>query len=168
MLDATDPARAQAGLGVKTQALMESFNGLLARVAGLTVLQAVYDFAVKGGAQGDIALGTIPAGTIILGGVVKVLTPLGSGGSATAALKAEAANDLVNAAAISGAPWSTAGRKSVIPVFTGVSSVETTVARSLSLTVATADLNAGKFVVTLFCVPNAVAADALVAATLDD
>jgi hypothetical protein len=51
---------------------------------------------------------------------------------------------------VSGAPWSTTGRKSVIPVFTGASTVKTTVARALSIAVAVQALTAGKFRVVLF------------------
>lgn len=113
-----------------------------------------YDFAVDGGVQGTLTLRTndseIPSGAVILGGYVKNKTVPTSGGAATIAVQAEAANDIVNAAAISGAPWSTTGRKSIIPVFTGATSVETTAARNPKIVIATADLTAGKFDVVLF------------------
>jgi hypothetical protein len=115
---------------------------------GLGMAEATYSFAVNGGAVGDITLtqgDTIPSGAIILGGLVEVTTALTSGGAATVAIKVEGAGDIVAAAAISGAPWSTTGRKSVIPVFTGATSVKTTAARSIVATVATAALTAGVF-----------------------
>lgn len=170
LLESYDPLFADLGLGTKLQAQGDGFNSLLTRLGGLLVVQATYDFAVQGGAVGDIVLpgGAIPAGTFILGGVAKVLTALGSGGSATAALKAEAAGDIIAATVISGAPWSTTGRKSVVPAFTGATIVETTVARNLVLSVAVAALNAGKLSVTLFCVANAAALDALVVKTVND
>lgn len=117
-----------------------------AGAAALKWVRARYDFAVEGGAVGTIALlGTtaIPSGAVVLGGFVDVITPPTSGGAATLALQVEAAGDLVAAAAISGAPWSTAGRKSVIPVFTGATSLKTTAARDVSAVVATAALTAG-------------------------
>lgn len=117
-------------------------------VAGMKWVRARYDFAQDGGAVGAILLmgGTfLPSGAVILGGYVEVVTPPTSGGAATIALQIEAANDLVNAAAISGAPWSTAGRKSVIPAFTGATSLKTTAARDISAVVATAALTAGVF-----------------------
>lgn len=119
----------------------------------LKVVRARYDFAVDGGAVGDIDLGgNIPANSVILGGFVEVDTAITSGGSATVAVKVEGANDIVNAAAVSGAPWSTTGRKSVIPVFTGATTVKTSAARKVTATVATAALTAGAFDVVLFYV----------------
>jgi hypothetical protein len=85
----------------------------------------------------------IPANAIILGGLVEVDTAVTSGGAATVAVQVEAANDIVNAAAVSGAPWSTTGRKSVIPAFTGATSVKTTQARPIAVVIAAATLTAG-------------------------
>jgi hypothetical protein len=107
-----------------------------------------YDFAVEGGAIGTIGLAgatIIPLGAVIMGGFVDVITPPTSGGGATIAIQVEGANDIVNAAAISGAPWSTTGRKSVIPAYTGATSVKTTAARDISAVIATATLTAGVF-----------------------
>jgi hypothetical protein len=77
----------------------------------LKMWKGSYDFAVDGGAVSTITLrsddGDIPNGSVILGGYADVQTILASSGSATAALQAEAANDVVNAAAFGGAPWST-------------------------------------------------------------
>lgn len=104
-----------------------------------------YDFAVDGGGVGTIVISAekLPANAIVLGGVVEVDTPPTSGGAGTLAVGSEAAGDLVAAAAVSGAPWSTAGRKSIIPVFTGASSVKMTQARDVVVTIATAALTAG-------------------------
>jgi hypothetical protein len=117
---------------------------------GLKVARAKYAFATEGGAQGAINLGvTIPSGAVILFGYLDVQTaPTGTG--ATIAISVEAANDIVTAAAISGAPWSTTGRKSIIPVATGATSVKTTQARAVTATVGTADLTAGIFEVVLY------------------
>jgi hypothetical protein len=106
-----------------------------------------YDFAVDGGAVGTITITAqkIPANAFVLGGLVEVDVVPTSGGSATIAVQVEAANDTVNAAAISGAPWSTTGRKSVIPVFTGATTLKTTAARDISIVIGTAALTAGVF-----------------------
>lgn len=118
-----------------------------------------YDFAVDGGAIGTITLrsaggavigNTLPAGSIVTGGYIEVDTALTSGGAATVAVTAEAAGDTLVAAAVSGAPWSTTGRKSIVQAFTGVTSVKTTVGRSMTMTIATATLTAGKFRVVVF------------------
>lgn len=123
-----------------------------ARVRSLQI-RANYDFAVDGGAVGTITLRgqAVPSGATILGGYVEVATPLTSGGAATAGLQAEAAGDLVAAAVVSGAPWSTAGRKSIVPAFTGATSLRTTAARSVQMVVAVAALTAGAFSVVLIC-----------------
>lgn len=118
-----------------------------------------YDFAVDGGAIGTITLrsasgavigNTIPNGSVITGGYIEVDTALTSGGAATVAVTAEGAGDTLAAAAVSGAPWSTTGRKSITPAFTGVTSVKTTAARGLTMTIAAATLTAGKFRVVVF------------------
>jgi hypothetical protein len=127
-----------------------------ANFGGLRTARADYDFSVDGGAVGTLGLigsAAIPSGAVIVGGYVDVQTALTSGGSATVAIQVEAANDVVNAAAVSGAPWSTTGRKNVIPAFTGTASLKTTQARDISLVIATAALTAGKFTVYLFYVP---------------
>ena len=130
------------------------YTGGYPRVTALKAIRARYDFAVDGGAVStiDLTSESIPANAIILGGFIEVDTVLTSGGSATVALNSEGAGDLLAAAAISGAPWSTTGRKSVIPVFTGATTVKTTAARKVQATIATAALTAGVFDVVLFYV----------------
>lgn len=109
-----------------------------------------YDFAVDGGAVGSIVISAerLPAGVIVLGGLIEVDTAI-VGAGASLALQAEGAGDLIAAAAVSGAPWSTTGRKSVIPVFTGASSLKTTQARDVVAVVSAAVLTAGVFDVLL-------------------
>lgn len=118
-----------------------------------------FDFAVDGGAVSTITLRSpravstgndIPAGSVIEGGYVEVDTGFTSGGAATLAASLESAGDLVAATVVSGAPWSTTGRKAVIPVFTAAASVKTTVKRSITVTVAVAALTAGAGRVVLF------------------
>lgn len=129
------------------------YTGGYPRAAQISVVRGRYSFATDGGAQGDINLtaqALIPPNAIILGGFIEVDTAITSGGSATVAVKVEGGGDILAAAAIGGAPWSTTGRKSVIPVFTGATTVKTTAARRIVATVATADLTAGAFDVVLF------------------
>lgn len=119
--------------------------------SGFDIARARYDFAVEGGAVGPINLSTaqLPLGSIIFGGMVEVITPV-VGSGASLALSVEGANDLIAAAAVSGAPWSTAGRKSVVPAFTGATTLKTTAARNIVATVSAAGLTAGVFDVYLF------------------
>lgn len=120
------------------------------------VATGMYDFAVDGGAVGDITLrgGTLPSGAIIIDSLIDVDTALTSGGAATVAIKAESAADINAADAISGAPWSTTGAKRGDLTAT-TAPVKTTAARTLAATVATAALTAGKFNVYVFYVEEA-------------
>lgn len=129
------------------------YRGGFPRATPMYTVRGRYDFAVDGGAVGDIDLTStamIPVNAVILGGFIEVDTALNSGGSATVALKAEGAADLLAATAFGSSPWSTTGRKSVIPVFTGATALKTTAARKIQATVATAALTAGVFDVVLF------------------
>lgn len=106
-----------------------------------------YDYSVHGGAVGDILTGLrIPKGAVIQNVFADVLTAATSANStATIALKAETANDLFTAAAVSGAPWSTTGRKQGIPDFATVSDYKkTTVEREVTLSIAVEALSGGK------------------------
>lgn len=128
------------------------YTGGYPEAAPLKVARGRYNFATDGGAQGDIDLtrtAQIPANAVILGGFVEVDTAV-VGSGASVAVKVEGAGDIVAAAAVSGAPWSTTGRKSVVPVFTGATTVKTTAARKIQATVSAADLTAGAFDVVLF------------------
>ena len=100
----------------------------------LKVWQGDYSFAVDGGSKdAPIVLrsndGPLPIGSYVIGGILDVATALDSGGSATAALHVNGANDLVTATAFGSAPWSTTGNKSLIPVATGATAIELTAAR---------------------------------------
>ena len=114
---------------------------------------ALYDFAVDGGAVGDIALrgDQIPASAVIVDTLIVVDTAVTGGGSATLALKAESAADLQAAAAVTGAPWSTTTPKRASLTATSAP-VRTTAARTPTATVATAALTAGKFTVVVWYV----------------
>lgn len=126
------------------------------KIEGTTNPKAVvgeYDFAVDGGAIGSITLrgdNTIPAGSVITGGFLEVDTLFTTGTGATMAINVESAGDIIAATVVSGAPYSTTGRKSIIPAATGATSVKTTVPRSIVATIATGTVTAGKGRVVLF------------------
>lgn len=131
------------------------YTGGYPQATAVQVARGRFDFAVDGGAIGDIDLTSstqIPALAVVLGGFIEVDTILASGGSATVALKTEGAADLLAATAFGSSPWSTTGRKSIIPVFTGATTVKTTAARKLQATIATATLTGGAFDVVVFYV----------------
>lgn len=121
------------------------YTGGFPRASEIKVIRGRYDFSVDGGAVGDINISAeqIPANAYILRGFVQVDTAVTSGGSGTLAIKTEGAGDIVAAAAVSGAPWSTTGFKDVVPDATGTTVVLTTAARYIVATIATADLTAG-------------------------
>lgn len=110
--------------------------------------RAFYDFAVDGGTVGTLALrgDGIPTGAIIYDVVIDVQTAPTSGGAATIGISSEGASDLQSAAAISGAPWSTATPKRGTLTATSTP-IKTTAARSIAAVIGTAALTAGKFVV---------------------
>lgn len=116
-----------------------------------------YDFAVDGGAIGSItlrgsgALGSqVPNGSVVLGGYIEIDTPFTTGSAATMALTLEGAGDIQAATVVSGAPYSTTGRKSISEAFTGATTIKTTAARTLTATIATGTVTAGKGRVVIF------------------
>lgn len=121
--------------------------------ARLKTWQGEYDFAKDGGAGGTIVLrsndGPLPPGAVVELGFVDVLTGLTTATAAQGALTVEAANDIVTAAVVSGAPWSSTGRKSIIPAATGLTTVKATVARAPSFVISVGTVTAGKFTLTL-------------------
>jgi len=119
-----------------------------------------YDFAVHGGAVGDILSGVkIPNGAVIVNAFATVLTAATSTNStATIAFKANAANDIFTAAAVSGAPFSTTGQKLGIPDLATVSDYKTmTAERELTMSIAVEALLTGKINFYVMYVHNSVA-----------
>jgi len=113
-----------------------------------------YDFAVDGGAIGAKNLRAkngappqLPSGFIVTDTIIDVQTVCTSATNAgTIAVKLEAANDIVSAAAVSGAPFSSTGRKAGVPV-SAATSLKLTAARYVVATVAVEAITAGKFYV---------------------
>jgi hypothetical protein len=110
------------------------------------VARARFDFAVDGGAVGDITLrgDSLPAGAIVLNAYTDVTTAPTSGGSATVALKLASAADLNAADAIAGAPY-TQGVHNLDKMTAGGTRLKLAAAQSVKATVAVAALTAGKF-----------------------
>lgn len=123
---------------------------VIAGATNLKVAQAEYDFAIDGGAIGTITLrqtgstlpNLIPAGSVIVGGFIEVLTTCTSGGAATIGVNSEAAGD-IKAAATAVATYA-AGIVPIVPSW-GTTAVKTTASRSLAITIAAFALTAGKF-----------------------
>lgn len=119
-----------------------------------------FDFDKLGGAVGDYALGAkIPNGAVIVNAFATVLTAFTSANStATIAVKANAANDIFTAAAVSGAPFSSTGQKLAIPDLATVADYKTmTAEREITLSIAVEAITAGKANFYITYVHNSVA-----------
>lgn len=104
---------------------------------------------------------TIPAHAVIVGGFFDVNTAFASAaGTAEIALSVEGANDIQTAAAVSGAPYSTIGRKAIVPKANTPesTSVKTTVARAITATVTVQNLTAGRLTGFLYYVQSVASA----------
>jgi len=113
-----------------------------------------YDFAVHGGAAGDIEVeGTpIPSGAIIKEGIIHVKNAVTSGGSATLQIKALSTDDIL--ASTAKASLTLNALIATVPVGTAASSIRATSnITALTFTVGTAALTAGKVMVALEYVP---------------
>jgi hypothetical protein len=119
----------------------------LATRVGLAIFE--YDFAVDAGAQGAIIIGAnrIPAGSILLDGIIWIVTAPTSEGSATVAISALGANDLLTATAI--ASLTLNSFHDIVPVCTAATVLRATASIGCTFTVATADLTAGKIAVAI-------------------
>lgn len=117
-------------------------------------IQAEYDFAVDGGAIGTIVLrqsgstlpNLIPAGSVIVGGYIEVLTTVVSS-AGSIAVTSEAAGDLKAATAVTSN--FAAGIVPILPAF-GTAAVKTTANRSIAITISAGAVTAGKFRVVVF------------------
>ncbi len=108
-----------------------------------------YDFALHGGAISTITVGPklLPAGAIIMDGVIHVKTACTSGGSATVAIHALSSEDIVAATAV--ASLTLNALLDVVPVGTAATMLRCTAATQLSFVIATAALTAGVIAVGL-------------------
>jgi hypothetical protein len=103
---------------------------------------------------------TLPANAIVVGGFVDVNTAFTGETNATLAISVQAANDIISAAAVSGAPYSTVGRKAIVPKANTPesTSVKTSAAKEITCTVGTAALTAGKLTGYLYFVEGVASA----------
>jgi hypothetical protein len=117
-------------------------------LGNLRVARFVFDAGVAAnlpvGAHGTGV--TLPIHAIVVGGFIDVNTAFTGDTNATLAIHVQAANDIVSAAAVSGAPFSTIGRKAIVPKANTPesTSVKTSTAREITCTVAVAALLTGK------------------------
>ena len=137
-----------------------SVNGL----GNLRIARFEFDCAVVGNrtiaAHGTGV--TIPIHGIVVGGFVDVNTLFTSDATnaGTIAIHVQAANDVISAAAVSGAPYSSIGRKAIIPKANTPesTSVKATAAREITCTVAVEALLTGKLTGYLYYVEGVASA----------
>lgn len=113
-------------------------------------IACTYSVAANTGAIGSLVIGHVPLGVTILGGYMNVsVAPVGAG--ASIGVTVESAGDIVAVAAINGAPWSTTGKKAIVPKANTPesTSVTTTAERDVLFVVSAAVLTAGTVVVYL-------------------
>jgi hypothetical protein len=113
-------------------------------------VRAKYDFATQGGAVSTINLldeegnaVKLPDNAIITDVIIDVITAPTSGGSATIAVGAVASNDLLGATAIA----SFTGILQGVPDDAVANMIKLSAEATLDMTIATAALTAGKFIV---------------------
>jgi hypothetical protein len=141
--------------------LADPLAGLADGLGMLRVARATYNPSATTGMRTVAPYGlgvTIPDKSIILGGFYQVNTTFTSAAdSATIALSANSANDLVTAVAISDGtnPWD-AGLHVIIPVIDDLTkAIPLTAARELTATVAVQALTAGKLTLFVYYVQGA-------------
>lgn len=109
-----------------------------------------YDFTEHGGAVGDIGLGiTVPAGTIVLDGLLDVVTAVTVETDGTVALKVEGDEDVL--AEVGGGSL-TAGQHDIVASGVAANAIKATEDREITLTIGTAAVTAGKLYGFLRCV----------------
>lgn len=115
-------------------------------------VQGTYDFSKVGGGTATYNLIKLNQGCRVLGGWVEVSgTPTAASGTPTIALQVEGANDLISAASILGAPWSTTGKKAITPKINTPESTSITLTadRNVAALIASAAITTGVFTVFL-------------------
>lgn len=110
---------------------------------------AVYDFKIDGGKQGEIAISSevIPKGAVITNGFIHVFQEVTSEGNATIALRVKTAND-VKAATAKG-DFSVDALIACEPKGTVAKMIKANKHYPITMTIAGADLTAGRFAVVL-------------------
>ena len=128
-----------------------SFAGLHQRRTAVAVFDAEGEDNPNQAVGAHALAVKLPANAIIVGGVVDVVKAFTGEASAALAVSIAGANDIVASAAVSGAPWSTTGRKAIVPKANTPEStgIKLTADKAITCTVATAALTAGKAVIYL-------------------
>ena len=135
------------------QAINQNFEelaplGSMIGLGNLRVARFVFDAAVIANRPiGPHGTGVfVPANAIVCGGFVEVNTAVTGDAGATLAISIKAANDIISATAVGGAPYSTIGIKAIVPKVNTPEStgIKLAAAKEIVCTVAVAALLTGK------------------------
>jgi hypothetical protein len=126
-----------------------SFEGLHLRRTAVAVLEVDEEDGLAAEAYPSAV--KLPAHAIIVGGVMDVVKAFTGETGATLAVSVAQANDIVAAAAVAGAPWSTTGLKAIVPKANTPEStgIKLTAEKAITFTVGVEALTAGKAVIYL-------------------
>lgn len=122
--------------------------------SALNVAYFEYDYSKHGGAVGDITVygDGIPSDAIIVGGMIRVKTAVTTGGdplTTTVAIKAVSSGDILAATAVNSLTLN--ALLDTVPDMSAANAIRLAAAiNSLTFTVATAALTAGKIVVAVY------------------
>lgn len=111
-------------------------------------IQGTYSFATHGGGTGTYAIARVYAGARIVGGWLEVTgTPTAVSGTPSIGINSVGANDILSTASVLGAPWSTVGKKAIVPKVNTPETTSISVAADTDVVVAitTAAINTGIF-----------------------
>lgn len=143
--------------------LLAPFLSGEAGLGGLRVARFEFDAGVAAnrpiGAHGTGI--TLPANSIVVGGFFEVNTAFTGNTGATLAISVLAANDIQTAAVVTGAPYSTVGRKAITPKANTPESTSIKIgaaAKEITCTVAVEALLTGKLTGYLYYVEGAATA----------
>jgi len=103
---------------------------------------------------------TLPANAIVVGGFFEVNTAFTTAASGQLAIHVQAANDIQTATVVSSSPFSSTGRKAIVPKANTPesTSIKLTTAREITCTVSVGALSAGKLTGYLYYVEGAATA----------
>jgi hypothetical protein len=132
------------GAAKVTEAMLKAASTV--GLGALRYAKATYDFAVDGGAVSLITPASnaiIPINAVILGGIIDVITPFTTSASGTMAI-GTSAGSAANSIKAALAAASYTGLVAVVPVFTAATMFKMSAAGSITCTIATGALTAGK------------------------
>lgn len=146
----TETLASEKGLNTASPNMMAKYKlGSLVTKGKVHVATAKYDFAVQGGAIGTVNLVggngkpvVLPNKAIVVDCIIDVVTPATTSASGTIALSTgQGAADLK--AALAAASYT--GRVACVPVGTAATAIKLTADRTMTATIATGAITAGKF-----------------------